>query len=159
MTLLEQREVEEAYEQFRGEQPPGLREEDRDAIRTLASDVPTIWNSPLTTPLDRKTIARCLIERVVVAAPQVSHLVDMAIHWAGGFISHHELERPIAPYDQLRDYSRLIDRMFELRDAGLTTGRIAKQLNNEGWHPGNLVGRVALRIVVGRLITGRGGSN
>ena len=134
-TLLEQREVEEAYERFRREQPPGLKKEDCDAIRTLASDIPTIWNSPLTTPLDRKTIARCLIERVVVAAPQDSQLVDMAIHWAGGFISHHELERPIACYGQLRDYSRLIDRMFELRDAGLTTGRIAKQLNNEGWHP------------------------
>lgn len=133
--LLEQREVEEAYERFRQEQAPGLDEEDRDAVRALASDIPALWNSPLTTPLDRKTIVRCLIERVVVAAPQDSQLVDMAIHWAGGFISHHELERPIARYDQLRDYSRLIDRMFELRNAGLTTGQIAKRLNGEGWRP------------------------
>jgi DNA invertase Pin-like site-specific DNA recombinase len=134
-TLLEERQIQEARDRFLREQPEGLVAKNREAIKALASDIPALWDSPTTTAADRQRIIRHVIEQVVVTAPQDTELVDVTIRWAGGFTSHHELVRPVARYDQLHDYPRLMGRILELRDAGWTSGRIAKQLNGEGWRP------------------------
>ena len=38
----------------------------------------------------------------------------MTIHWAGGATSRHEVIRPVARYEQLRDYGRLVARVAAL---------------------------------------------
>jgi DNA invertase Pin-like site-specific DNA recombinase len=133
--LLEQRDVQEACDRFRREQPTMLSDEDRESLRCLAQDIPALWRSVHTTAAERKTVVRHLIERVVLTAPAQSELADVGVHWAGGFVSHHELTRPVARYEQLRDYPRLNRRIVELRGQKLTSKRIAEQLNAEGWHP------------------------
>jgi len=61
--------------------------------------------------------------------------MDVDIHWAGGFTSHHSLVRPVARYDQLDNYEQLIERILELRNQKQISAKIAEQLNCEGYRP------------------------
>jgi hypothetical protein len=134
-TLLDQRVVEEAYARFQREQPPQLSEADDAAVRALSADIPALWHSPLTTAAERQQIVRHLIEQVVLIAPPEQEIADVAVHWAGGFVSHHQLVRPVARYEQLRDYDRLAQRITELRQSKHTSAQIAVMLNAENWRP------------------------
>jgi len=134
-TLREERTLQEDYDRFSRQQPAELTEADRATIRSLAQDVPRLWHSPHTTAADRQQIVRCLIERVVVTSHPESEWVDVAIHFAGGFVSHCELRRSVARYDQLRDYPQLLDRVQALAQQKLTAVQIAEALNGEGWRP------------------------
>ena len=61
--------------------------------------------------------------------------MDLAIQWAGGFVSNHVLVRPVARYDQLDNYPHLVARILQLRQQKQTAARIAEQLNREGYRP------------------------
>jgi hypothetical protein len=131
--LREQRELEEDYARFQREQPRELSTEERDRVRVLSADIASLWNDSTTTAADRKTILRHLVDEVVVRVPKQSEAVEVTIHWAGGFESHHETQRPVGCYEQLRDYDRLRSRVLELRGGGQPAGRIAQRLNGEGF--------------------------
>jgi len=83
--LLEHRQLQEKYDRFCDERPATLTDLERDLIRTLSSDIPRLWNVSHNTSVDRQTIVRHLIERVVITAPANTQHVDLTIHWAGGF--------------------------------------------------------------------------
>jgi DNA invertase Pin-like site-specific DNA recombinase len=134
-SLTERREVEEAYARFLHDQPPELSNAEREAIRTLSSDIPALWRSPMTTAADRQQVVRHLIERVVLMAPAQQEMAAVTIHWAGGCVSHRELIRPVARYEQLRDFDRLSERIKQLRLERRTSAQIATTLNEEGWRP------------------------
>lgn len=134
-SLAQQRDVEEAYARFRREQPPQLSESDHAAMRALSTDIPALWHSPQTSAAERQQIVRHLIERVVLTAPPPQEIADVAVHWSGGFVSHHQLVRPVARYEQLRDYDRLSQRITELRQQKHTSAQIADMLNAENWRP------------------------
>lgn len=131
--LCEQRQLEEDYHRFQQDDTKRLAPKDRDRILSLGSDVSTLWESPAATPADRKTVIRCLLERVMVQVPQQREVVEVMIRWAGGFQSRHEIRRSVARYGQLRNYDRLRSRIADLRTAGLSARRIADQLNAEGY--------------------------
>jgi DNA invertase Pin-like site-specific DNA recombinase len=129
------RDVEEQYDRFRREQPTQLTAEDRDMIMSLASDIPALWGASTTTPSDRRMIVRHLIEQVDVAVQGETEWADAVIHWAGGFVSRHEIRRPVRRLEQLRDFSALMERVLELHKAGMTSGEIADHLNEQGFRP------------------------
>ena len=133
--LAEQRSVEEQYDRFRVQRPAALSESERQMIRALSSDIPKIWNDPRTTHAERQAIVRHLVDQVTVTVAGQSQHVDVIIHWAGGFSSHHRLLRPVARYDQLDNYESLLGRILELHDQKRTAARIAEQLNREGYRP------------------------
>ena len=54
------------HERALSREPERLSEEDRAAVRRLAEDIPALWHAPSTTAHDRQTIARLMLERVVV---------------------------------------------------------------------------------------------
>ena len=133
--LLEQRQLEDQYDRFRQDQSTALTDADRKLIEALSADIPKLWHAPETTSADRQTIVRYLIQRVVVTAPPDTQHLDLDIHWAGGFTSHHTLVRPVARYEQLDNYPQLLARILELRDQKQTSARIAETLNREGFRP------------------------
>jgi len=133
--LLAQRRVEDDYDRFVAAQPRNLTAKERESIRSLACDLPALWRAESTTAADRQTIVRHLIERVVVAAQGESERIDVEVHWAGGFISNHQLKRSLTRYDRLSFYDGLIARIVELRDQRQSTGAIAQALACEGFHP------------------------
>jgi DNA invertase Pin-like site-specific DNA recombinase len=133
--LSAQRELDEEHGRFTREQPRVLSQEERDGIRKLAADIPALWNSPHTTCAERKEILRQVIDRVVVDVVGQSERVKLAIHWAGGTQTQHEMVRPVAQLGQLSYWPDLSDRVRELAQQNLHAAKIAQRLNEEGWRP------------------------
>jgi hypothetical protein len=131
--LSDRRRVQEEYDHFQGERPARLSEDDRDAVRALSADIPALWHAATTTPSERQQVVRHLVERVVLTAPPAQEVADVCIHWAGGFVSRHQLRRPVARYKQLADFDRLNQRVAQLRSETCSAPRIAAKLNEEGW--------------------------
>ena len=140
------------------EQPPQLSQDERSRIAVLSSDLPTLWHAPGTTHRDRKEIIRHLVEKIVVHGKIDSEYVDVTIHWQGGFISQHEVLRPVRSYEQLRDFDQLMDRITTLRREGRTTGQIADALNREGFSTPKRRGAFSPEIV-NQLLKRRGLAN
>src|SRR3954454_12274223 len=113
--LKEQRRLEEEYARFSRDQARGLSADEREQIRALAHDLPALWQASATTPADRQRIVRLVVDEVVVTVRGESEWVDVIIHWAGGFTSGHELERPVQCYQQMSDYRKLLERIDEHR--------------------------------------------
>jgi len=88
-----------------------------------------------TTPEDRQTIARILLDRVVIAVEDESEHVDVEVRFAGGFVSQIRHSRPVQTYDQRSDYEALIHRVQELQAGGETLAEIATSLNAAGFVP------------------------
>lgn len=157
-TLRAERQVRDDYDRFLREQPPQLSSEERARIATLSSDLPTLWQAPGTTNQDRKEIVRHLVEKVVVHVKNDSEYVDVTIHWQGGFLSQHEVVRPVRTYEQLRDLDKLMDRIVALRHEGRTAAEIAVCLNREGFVPPKRCGEFYPELVH-ELLVRRGLSN
>jgi DNA invertase Pin-like site-specific DNA recombinase len=157
-TLRAEREVRDDYDRFLREQPPQLTHEERATIAALSSDLPALWHAPGTTPKDRKEIIRHLVEKVVVHVNNDSEYVDVVIHWRGGFVSQHEVVRPVRTYEQLRDLDKLMDRLVALRHEGRTAAEIAVCLNQEGFVPPKRCGEFYPELVH-ELLVRRGLSN
>jgi len=128
-------QLQEEYTRVRAQQPSSLTEAQRQTIRSLSSSIRTLWDAPGTAPADRKTIVRHLLERVTVTAPADTQHMEITLQWAGGFVSVHQLLRPVARYEQLDNYDALVTRMVELHGQKQTDAQIAAQLNQEGFHP------------------------
>ena len=127
--------MEEQCDRFRSDQPTELTPDDRAMIMSLASDIPALWRAPTTTAADRRIVVRHLIERVEVVVQGETECVDVVVHWCGGYLSRHEVRRPVRRLEQLRDFSALMDRVLGLHHAGRTAAEIAACLNAEGFRP------------------------
>lgn len=131
--ILEEQKIKEDATRFEREWSGGVSEGDRELIRTLSSNIPELWNSPQMSNQDRQLVVRQLVDKVVVTVQNDSEIVDVAILWAGGFASQHQIVRPVGSYEQLRDFNPLLLRLRELRVAGNTNNEIADILNKEGF--------------------------
>jgi DNA invertase Pin-like site-specific DNA recombinase len=133
--LAEQSQLEAEYERFRRErlQAPGAAE--MAMIRSLAQDLPTVWNSEGTTRADRQTIVRLLLERILVEVVDGSEQVRVECHWHGGTRTTQTLVRPVARAKALSTYPALIARATELHQAGNGCAKVAEILNQEAWRP------------------------
>lgn len=128
-------ELKREYERFLSQQPACLSAEERDAIRRLATDIPAIWHASSTTALERQTIVRQLIERIVVTVEGKTEKVKVLFQWAGGHKTETILIRPVARLEQLNYYRDLLKRVAELHAEQKNSSAIAQILNNEGWRP------------------------
>ena len=98
-------------------------------------DIPALWSAPTTTAVDRQSIARLMLERVIITVQGDSEQVLVDCHWAGGMRTQHELRRPVQRLTQLHDHAALLERLRELHADGLRAPAIAGILNTGGWRP------------------------
>jgi DNA invertase Pin-like site-specific DNA recombinase len=152
--LAEQGRLGEEYERFCRSQPDSLSEAEREQIRSLARDIPQLWRADTTTAAERQRVIRFLIEQVEVGVRGETDQVEVAIRWAGGFVSRHTLARPVQRYEQLADYTRLRERIAELRGAGKSMAAVAECLNREGFRPPKRAARFSGGMVAGFLAKG-----
>ncbi len=150
--LAEQRDLQEQYDRSLAEIPRPATDADRRRIEALAADLPEMWHGPGATIQDRKTIVRCLVERVTVAIRGQTEWVDATIRWFGGLETRYEVRRPVQKYEQLSNYKALRDRVVELREGGATCAQIAKRLNEEGFRPPRIATEFN-RFVVDQFLT------
>ena len=91
--------------------------------------------APETTAQERQEIVRLLLEQVTVDVQGDSEQVAVTLRWTGGGESHHRVMRPVARYEQLSTYPRLLARIDTLRHDGMSFEQIAEHLNREGVYP------------------------
>ncbi len=134
--LAAREKLQEEYHRFEHAQARVLSEEEREAIRALARDIPALWEAPTTTTADRKEIIRQVVDRVVIEAEGESERVGVCIEWAGGAArTEGTAIRPVARLEQLSYYQRLCERVRALSGEGLAARAIAECLNAEGHRP------------------------
>ncbi|MDD5469111.1 MAG: recombinase family protein [Anaerolineales bacterium] len=133
--LAEEENLKAEYAGLLARQPPVLSERECEDIRRLAEDIPALWRAATTTAEDRQSVARQLVERVVVAVQGESERVDVQIRWRGGTGTRFGLVRPVAKLEQLSYYPQLLARGLALHEAGNSLVAVAAQLNAEGWLP------------------------
>ncbi len=133
--LLAEEKLKQEHAQFLNTQPVALSQEERDAIRQLAADLPSLWHSSTTTVQERQAIVRLLIECVVVAIEGHTEKVFVEIQWSGGHKTQINITRPVAKLTQLSYYPELLERAKVLHEQGYNMSVIAGQLNREGWRP------------------------
>ena len=131
--LRAQRDLREEYDRFLNEQPPRLTEEERGRILMVAADIPTLWHAAETTMRDRKEIVRLLTERIVVHLRGGTERAEVEIVWRGGLVTRHEIIKAVSRYESLGEYDRMMDRIVQLRQEGLTMRELAAQLTREGY--------------------------
>jgi DNA invertase Pin-like site-specific DNA recombinase len=66
----------------------------RDAIRTLGTDVHQVWSAPTTTDRDRKELLRTLLEEVNIAVDRAEDKAHLTLRWRGGLLTELEMELP-----------------------------------------------------------------
>jgi DNA invertase Pin-like site-specific DNA recombinase len=133
--LERERLLREEYDRFVRQSPTRLTAAEQNLIASLSTNIPAIWDAAPTSPVDRKTIVRHFIERVVVTRENDSELMDVTIHWAGGCTSQHEVSRRVLQFEQLSQFPALRERMTQMRKEGWAAAHIADQLNREGFRP------------------------
>jgi hypothetical protein len=133
--LAAQSQLEAEYDHFRRERlkAPGAAE--MAMIRSMAQDLPAVWNSETTTQADRQTIVRLLLERILVEVVDASEQVRLECHWQGGTRTTHTLIRPVAHAKALSTYPALLARATELHRGGNDCAKVAAILNQEAWRP------------------------
>lgn len=133
--LTEQETLHQDYRRFTADEPSELLASERELIHSLSENIESLWRATTTTSEDRQTIARLLLNRVVVLVNATNEQVEVEVQWAGGFTSHHHVSRPVDSYKHLSNYSELVARILELQSAGTSSAKIAACLNAEGYHP------------------------
>lgn len=131
--LGRQRQLEEDLHRFEQATPRLLTTEEREQIRALSADLPSLWNAPETTAADHKEISRHLIDKVVVTAQGATEHIDVSIHWKGGFVSQHAIVRRVQKYEQLRDFDAIMETIRAGHAAGLVASQIAERLQQAGY--------------------------
>jgi DNA invertase Pin-like site-specific DNA recombinase len=130
--LRKQRQVTEEHERWSRESPRLLSDEEQRQIKSLASDLPTLWHAPSTQDEDRKAILRLLIERVEVQVEGHTEWVEAWIDWAGGQRSYMRLRRPVLRHEQLTNYQAIDQMILTLHREGVKSAVIADKLNDAG---------------------------
>jgi hypothetical protein len=64
-----------------------LTDDEQQRLKRYARDLPSLWHAPTTRPEDRKRLLRCLIENVVVTAPDPGDRLQARVHWRGGEVT------------------------------------------------------------------------
>jgi DNA invertase Pin-like site-specific DNA recombinase len=133
--LAVQQQLEESYHRFLQQQPRGLSDAERHAIRRLAADIPALWQASTTTAAERKELVRQVVERVEVAVEGTSEQVQVRISWIGGGQTEGTLTRPIARLADRSDYASLCNQVRTLTQARWSAPAIARQLEADGYAP------------------------
>jgi hypothetical protein len=64
--------------------PTALTDPEREALLTLARELPRLWTAETTTDRDRKELLRTLIGEVIVTADHEARRAAVEVQWQGG---------------------------------------------------------------------------
>jgi len=76
------------------QRPRTLRAEERTAIRSLGSDLKSVWSAPTTTDRDRKELLRALLEEIIIVVQRDEFRAHLTMRWRGGAITEFDLPVP-----------------------------------------------------------------
>jgi DNA invertase Pin-like site-specific DNA recombinase len=130
--LLAKQTLEEEHHRFEQAQPTQLSAAERAQIEALAHDLPALWQSPQTSVPDKRQVVRLLLQQALVWAPASSQEVRVQLHWIGGTVTEHQVQRPVHTWKQMSEEAVLRERLRAWQAAGWTSRQIAEELNRTG---------------------------
>lgn len=139
--------MEAEFDRFMRTQPRPLGEADRDRVRQLAEQVPTLWHAATTTPADRRQIVRLLIETVTVTVVPAGKQVAVRIAWHGGAVQSQTVRRAVLAYRHMADRPQLSAEVTSLHAQRRTPAEIAEALNRAGFRPPKRAGKFQAGMV------------
>lgn len=110
-----------------------LTAEQRERIRRLAHDLPTIWHASTTTFVERKQLMRWLIKDVTLS--KRGNVIDVAIRWQTEALTHLAIPRYKMSWEERQTSTQVVERVRELSPTR-TNAQIAALLNEEGERAG-----------------------
>lgn len=114
----------------------GLTDDDRERVRTLARDLPSVWSAATTSPADRKAMLRLVIEAIALAPVEIPRRVTtVRVQWRSGEVTEIEVPRPTRA-DPFATSKAARERIRDLAAGGLRDEEIAARLNAEGLRTG-----------------------
>src|SRR5262249_22299644 len=125
--LLAHRSLEEEYRRFQQAQPVQLTPAELAQIEALARDLPALWQAPTTSVVEKRQVVRLLLQRVVVWAPSSRQEVRVQLHWAGGTVTEHQVNRTVRAWEQVADAETVWQRVRSWHAAGWTSRRMAEE--------------------------------
>jgi excisionase family DNA binding protein len=111
------------------EQP--LTEAEQQRLRAYAGDLRALWEAPTTRAQEKKRIARCLIENVVVTAPDAATQIQATVHWVGGAVNAVDVARSQRGRNSCVAVPELIALVRDLAEE-FTDDQIARILSRKG---------------------------
>jgi hypothetical protein len=75
---------------------------DREALLSLARDLPAVWNSKTTDMKMKQRLVRALIEEIVVNMEEATREVVLVVHWQGGVHSELRVRKPASGEHRMR---------------------------------------------------------
>ena len=100
-------------------------------VVSLTGRLPQIWSDPATTDAQRKSLLRCLINKVVLDRGE--HDVTLVrVVWRGGAVTDLEVKMRVNSVDRLTRGAEMRDRVLDLAREGLPDVEIATVLTAEG---------------------------
>jgi hypothetical protein len=131
------RAVAELEEEYRREHARGLMPlsaDEKALLRSLVSDLPTLWHAAATTMEERKRLLRCLIQEVILlrddGAKAAPGITTLRIGWRSGAWSELQVQRP-GSGDHARTAEAVVERLRTLAQQ-VPDDRVSEILNAEG---------------------------
>lgn len=131
--LRELGQVREDYERRREEDRLVLDEENRERIRSLATDFPRLWRDPGTPDRERKRMVRLLIEDVTLLRAEEEMVAQ--VRFSGGATRTLRLPRPLSAGELRKLSQEAVAEIDKLLDHH-TEREVARILNERGFVSG-----------------------
>jgi len=133
-SLREKRSAEETLTRYRSQQQEKLTPSRVTRIESLSRDIPALWSAETTTGVDRQSVFRALVERIVIETIGRTEYVNVVIRWFGGFESRHRIMKPVQRFEWLESASEIRELIERRKREGKTHAEVSKELNAEGYH-------------------------
>lgn len=132
-TLTELQQAEAHYTQRQStQQEIELSPELKSAFLEIGQKLPEVWQSDVLTRTQKKSLLRCLIDKVVIHRLG-RDLVHIRIVWKGGDTTTVDLPIPVQSFLELTNHKELEVRIIALAKSGMDDQDITEKLMSEGF--------------------------
>jgi hypothetical protein len=126
-------QLEQAYARAEQEGQWTMSPEQRERVRSLAQDLPALWEAPTTTNQERKQLLRFALDGVFLDGRSVPGEIEIQITWQTGTITRLQVKRPIPGEGSLKTPKEALALIADLAPSH-DYADIADHLNAAGWH-------------------------
>lgn len=113
--------------------PLCVSKELRIAFSALGRTLPTLWAGDRLNRIQRKSLLRCVIDKVVIHRKDERELVGTRIVWRGGATSEFDVPIHVGSVRELSGFKAMEARLLELESEGRTDEQIAALLSEQGF--------------------------
>jgi DNA invertase Pin-like site-specific DNA recombinase len=125
-----ERRLRENYDRFRAERATTISQAERRSILALSRDLPRLWG--LASVAEKRRVVQLLLEKTVVTSSD-DELLEVALHWTGGTVTHHAVTRRVKRWSALSNYEAILAEVNKLVSRGMSSDEIARRLNRRGY--------------------------